>query len=100
MPSRWGIQQLTVVSCFKAPDCRLCFQKFMAHMWEGNNLVSGGTEVQQNVYNIQHTVALGREVYIDPVPYSLSTLSQILSDIFMHGHRVQRTEPNKHQKGR
>lgn len=34
----------------------------MAHMWDTNNLAYGNTEAQQNVYNIQHTVAIGREV--------------------------------------
>lgn len=62
MPSQWGIQWLTVASCFKAPDCLLYFQRFMGNVWEENNLAYSNTEAQQNVYNIQHSVALGREV--------------------------------------
>lgn len=62
MPSQRGIQWLTVAKCFKAPDCRLCFHRFMGHVWEENNLAYGNTEAQQNVYNVQHSVALGREL--------------------------------------
>lgn len=62
MPSQWGIQWLAIMSCFKAPNYSLCFQRFMAHVWEENNLACSDKEAQQNVYNIQYSVALGREV--------------------------------------
>lgn len=61
MPTQCGIQWLTFISCFKAWDRRLCFEKFMVHMWEENNLAYSKPAAQQDVQNVQHSIALGRE---------------------------------------
>lgn len=49
MPTQCGIQWLTFISCFKAWDRRLCFEKFMVHMWEENNLAYSNPAAQQDV---------------------------------------------------